>query len=181
MLKALKRGFYSRPSALVAKELLGKIIVREFPGKKITARIVETEAYLGKNDPASHAAGKMTKRNSVMFGDPGRAYVYFCYGCHFMFNTVTEKKGKAGAVLLRAVESAGQVPRANGPGKLAKYLRIGRAFNEHDLTSGKKLFIADDGFVPGKTGRSGRVGISGAREKLLRFFIKGNPHVSKYR
>jgi len=181
LLKVLRRGFYARRSALVAGELLGKIIVREFPGKKITARIVETEAYLGKNDPASHAAGKLTKRNSVMFGVPGHAYVYFCYGCHFMFNTVTEKKGKAGAVLIRAVESDGRVPRANGPGKLAKYLRIGRAFNEHDLASGKKLYIADDGYAPGKIGRSGRIGISGAREKLLRFFIKENPHVSKYR
>jgi len=181
LLKVLKRGFYARSSALVAKDLLGKIIVREFPGKKITARIVETEAYLGKNDPASHAAGKMTKRNSVMFGAPGRAYVYFCYGCHFMFNTVTEKKGKAGAVLIRAVESAGNTPRANGPGKLSKYLSIGRALNEHDLTSGNGLYIADDGFSPGKIWKSGRVGISGAKKKLLRFFLKDNRHVSKYR
>ncbi len=181
MLKVLKRSFYARSSALVAKELLGKIIVREFSGRKITARIVETEAYLGKNDPASHAAGKMTKRNSVMFGAPGHAYVYFCYGCHFMFNTVTEKEGRAGAVLIRAAEIAGSSPRAGGPGKLAKYLKIGRGLNEHDLTSGRKLYIADDGFVPEKTGKSGRIGISGAREKLLRFFIKGNRHVSKYR
>ncbi|MDE3057558.1 MAG: DNA-3-methyladenine glycosylase, partial [Bacteroidota bacterium] len=100
----LPRSFYTRPALTVARELLGKILVRKIGSVMLTGKIVEAEAYLGESDPASHAFRGKTERNSVMFRDGGYLYVYFTYGMHFCSNVVTGKEGIARAVLLRAVE-----------------------------------------------------------------------------
>src|ERR1700679_2573465 len=100
----LSQNFYQGSTQKVAKALLGQILVHETPDGLSSGRIVEVEAYLPKNDPGCHAARGKTPRNSVMFGLPGHAYIYFCYGNHFMFNVVTEKEGVPGAVLIRGLE-----------------------------------------------------------------------------
>ena len=182
----LNRTFYSRNTEKVAKELLGKILVH----KKCKGRIVETEAYFGDKDPASHAFGKVTNRNILMYKRPGTAYVYFTYGNHWMFNVVTEKEGVPGAVLIRAVEPLEGIEimkrrrntkdvknLTNGPGKLTKAFGIGKEQNGLDLLK-SDLFIegSDSNFDIVKTTR---VGISKGKEKLLRFYIKGNDFVSR--
>ncbi|MFH1824015.1 MAG: DNA-3-methyladenine glycosylase [Candidatus Firestonebacteria bacterium] len=177
----LKRDFYSRKTIKVAKELLGKILIRKVKNKILSGRIVEVEAYLGKDDPASHASHGKLPRNSVMFGEPGLAYVYFCYGNHFLMNVVTEKEGTPGAVLIRALEPLKGIAKnlTNGPGKLTKALSISKKFNSYDLTKGKELYIVDDGFSNFKIVKTERVGIKKGKERLLRFYINGNRHISK--
>lgn len=191
-MKKLNRKFYCRNTVIVAKALLGKLLVHKVDNKKIAGRIVETEAYFGKGDPASHASRGVTPRNKVMFEKPGYAYVYFCYGFYNMFNVVTEKEGVPGAVLIRALEPVKGVDfmrkmrktndsfnLTNGPGKLTLALKIDLTKNKEDLT-GNKLFIADDGKKKYfKIVSSKRIGINVAKDKLLRFYIKGNPFVSK--
>jgi len=189
-MKFLAPDFYARDTGVVARELLGKVLVREIGGESARCRIVETEAYFSQNDPASHAARGRTKRNNVMFGSPGRAYVYFSYGVHHLLNVVTELEGTAGAVLIRAVEPVtgaalllANRPVANieqltsGPGKLTQALAIGLALNGRQLNSGELGIIEsdDDGFsiVSAK-----RIGISAGRELDLRFYIENNPYVS---
>ena len=104
-MKVLSRKFYSRDTVCVARELLGKILVRKIGRQKLSGIITETEAYKGNNDPASHAAKKITERNKVMFGQIGKTYVYFTYGNHFMLNAVAKnEKNNAGAVLIRSIE-----------------------------------------------------------------------------
>src|ERR1700719_974508 len=163
-IQPLDRTFFRRDPRRVARDLLGKILVRE--GEfDLTARIVEVEAYLGENDPAAHAAAGNTARNAVLFGPPGYAYVYFIYGNHYCLNVSCEREGKAGSVLFRALEpiegieemaSARGVevkaPRdlvklTSGPGRLAEAFGISRARdNGVDLTSGdSSLWIGDDG------------------------------------
>jgi DNA-3-methyladenine glycosylase len=176
-MRVLSRVFYSRDTVKVARELLGKYIIRRIGRKELIGRIVETEAYL-ENDPASHAYRGITPRSAPMFEEPGHAYVYFIYGFHHCLNVVTEKKGKAGAVLIRAIEPVNNITLpTNGPGRLTKALKIDKSFNRADLTRGD-LIIAG--------GRSGkfdiiktkRVGLSKASEKLLRFYVKGSQFVS---
>ena len=104
MTKLLPRSFYARDTKKVAKDLLGKMLVRKLTKGTIKGRIVETEAYYGEEDPASHAFRGRTERAKIMWGIPGTAYVYLIYGMYYLFNIVTEKKGKAGAVLLRALD-----------------------------------------------------------------------------
>lgn len=189
-MKKLSRRFYSRPTDAVARDLIGKVLIHDTPEGRTSGIIVETEAYFGYDDPASHAARKKTPRNEVMFGAPGHAYVYFCYGAHFMFNVVTEKKGVAGAVLVRALEPFegtelmrrrrkvhAESQLASGPGKLAQALGIGRHENKADLLD-SKLTIVDRGIAPGKIKQSGRIGIRHGREMQHRYYWAGNPHVS---
>ena len=179
-MRVLKRSFFLKATPYVARKLLGKIIIRKLNGRKYSGRIVETEAYLGENDPASHASRGRTPRNSVMFGKPGVAYVYFCYGAHYLMNIVTEKEGRAGAVLLRGLEPIKSINiNTDGPGKLTKGLKIDKELNGFDLTTGKKFYVCDDGFKDFKCGKSGRIGISKGKEKLFRYYIKGNKFVSK--
>jgi DNA-3-methyladenine glycosylase len=193
----LDRAFFARSPRRVARELLGKILVRtaNFP---LTARIVETEAYLGENDPAAHAAAGNTARTSVLFGPPGYAYVYFIYGNHYCLNVSCEAEGKAGSVLFRALEPITGIeemararnislrtPRdlihlTSGPGRLAQAFSITRSRdNGCDLTtSASSLWIGDDGFLPTKIYLTPRIGITKAPHYRLRYFLSGNKFVS---
>jgi DNA-3-methyladenine glycosylase len=175
----------------VAKDLLGQTLVHETPRGTVAGRIVEVEAYLPKNDPGCHAARGKTPRNEVMFGPAGYAYVYFCYGNHFMFNFVTEREGVPGAVLLRALEplkGAELMARrrgkfgpedlglTNGPGKLVQAMGLGREHNRLPLFQ-KPLYVLT-AERPGAIGTTTRIGITEGSELPLRFYLKGNPYLS---
>ncbi len=182
-MRKLARAFYARDTIVVARDLLGKYLVHLSRGVERIGRIVEVEAYLGPHDLAAHSARGLTKRTQVMFGPPGHAYVYMIYGMYFCMNVVTEREGHASAVLLRAVEPVTNIEeRTQGPGLLCRAMRIDKRLNGHDLT-GKNLYIA----APAKTKpvivvKRPRVGVDYAghwARRHLRFYIKGNPFVSK--
>jgi len=194
----LNRAFFARGPRRVARELLGKVLVREGGKLRLTGRIVEVEAYLGKNDPASHSFAGKTARTAVLFGPPGYAYVYFIYGNHYCLNVSCERDGKAGGVLFRALEPLDgieemarardvtlQGPRdlirlTSGPGRMAEAFGITRVRdNGVDLTSPSSgLWIGDDGFRAGKIQVTPRIGISKAAERPLRYILAGNGFVS---
>ncbi|MBM2828976.1 MAG: 3-methyladenine glycosylase [Actinobacteria bacterium] len=182
-LRKLPREFYDRDTVTVAGELLGKYLVNVSRGVERVGKIVEVEAYLGPHDLAAHSSRGLTERTRVMFGPPGHAYVYMIYGMYHCMNVVTEREGHASAVLLRAVEPMKNIEgRTQGPGRLCKAMRIDRRFNTHDLTSGD-FFIAvqptAESFLIVKRPRVG-VGYAGRwAKRLLRFYIRGNPFVSK--
>jgi DNA-3-methyladenine glycosylase len=196
--RPLDRAFFGRNPRRVARELLGKVLVRKAGGLSLAARIVEVEAYLGENDPAAHAAAGKTPRNSVLFGPPGYAYVYFIYGSHYCLNVSCEREGKAGCVLFRALEPlAGidEMARArgivvhgakdlplltSGPGRLAEAFGITRTRdNGSDLTSSRSsLWIGDDGFRTKNIRVTPRIGITKATEQPLRYLVAENPFVS---
>ena len=160
----LRRSFYNRPAKEVARDLLGK----ELWHGPIGGRIVETEAYPGGDDRASHSAAGITKRTAVIFGPPGHAYVYLIYGIHECFNVVCEPKGRPGCVLIRALEPiAGIDGPANGPGKLACALAITRANNGADLTRGS--LVIRDGLAPAQIEVTPRIGITKNADSPLRF------------
>ena len=182
-MRKIPRAFYDRDTIAVARDLLGKHLVHVSNGVERVGRIVEVEAYLGTNDLASHSSKGLTGRTRVMFGPPGRAYVYLVYGMHCCVNVVTERDGHASAVLLRALEPVMNVDGSTrGPGRLCKAMRIDRRLNDHDLTS-DDFFIVDppmaERFSIVKRPRIG-VGYAGPwARRLLRFYIRGNPFVSK--
>src|SRR5215212_2480890 len=158
-MKKLPLNFYKKPAVDLAKGLLGKILVRRVKGVLRQARIVETEAYCGVTDLASHSSKGRTARTEVMFGPARRAYVYFIYGMHEMFNIVAGRVGDAQAVLLRGAEALdGWEADLTGPGKLAKALAITRKDNGLDL-SGDDLFIIDDPEYQPKIVRTKRIGV----------------------
>jgi len=172
----LPRSFYARPTVEVALDLLGKVIRRG----AVSARIVETEAYLGVGDAAAHSARGLTRRTRVIFGPPGHLYVYLIYGMHHCLNIVAEAEGVAGCVLIRAVEPIAEVATScNGPGKLTRALGITIDHYGADLTRGPITLHAPPSPEPFEIGISPRIGISKAAELPLRFFIKGNPFVSR--
>jgi DNA-3-methyladenine glycosylase len=193
----LPRAFYNRDPRLVSRDLLGKLLIRKTGPRRLVGRIVEVEAYLGRNDPAAHAFAGRTARNAVLWGPPGHSYVYFIYGNHYCFNVSCLPDGKAGGVLFRALEpltgldemararglSLARDPRmlTSGPGRLAEAFGITRERdNGKDVTSPESdLVIADDGFRPSRIQTTPRIGISKAPEKLLRYVIAGNGCVSK--
>ncbi len=192
-MKALQRAFYSRVTLRVAKDLLGKNLVRRIDSDELIGRIVEVEAYRGADDPASHAYRGRTGRNQVMFGKPGVAYVYFTYGNHYCLNIVTEPEGTPAAVLIRALEPVARIKMmkgnrgvtdvqnlTNGPGKLTKTLKIGADLNGYDMVNGEALFVADVE-QPNKFQiiSKPRVGIRVGTDKLWRFYIDGNRYVSR--
>lgn len=182
-LSKLPRRFYARNTVTVARELLGKYLVHVVENEKRIGRIVETEAYLGPHDRAAHSARGLTERTQVMFGPPGHAYVYMIYGMHFCLNAVTERDGHAAAVLIRAIEPVLNIhDRTQGPALLCKALGIDKQRNAHDLIS-KELYIAtvsvDDNFTIVKRPRIGVDYAGHWARRLLRFYIKGNPFVSK--
>jgi len=190
--------FYDRDPRCVGRELLGKVLVREEKGKLLTARVVEVEAYLGADDPAAHAAAGRTPRNQVLFGPPGRAYVYFIYGNHYCLNVSCLREGVAGGVLFRALEplegisAMTQARRVtlgcdrdlrlltSGPGRLAQAFGVTRARdNDKDLTrADSDLRIEQDGFGAPKVVVTPRIGIVKAADLPLRYLIAGNPFVS---
>jgi DNA-3-methyladenine glycosylase len=138
MARVLNKAFFDRPTIDVARDLLGKQLCRRLDsGKIIRARICETEAYDGFEDRASHASNGATTRNVVMFGPPGRAYIYLCYGVHWLLNITTREKGYPAAVLIRAVESV------EGPGRLTKHFQINSSFNDQLLTRVGGLWLED--------------------------------------
>jgi DNA-3-methyladenine glycosylase len=191
MTKPLPRAFYARDAKEVAKDLLGKIVVRKLTDGTIKAKIVETEAYYGEQDPASHAFRGRTKRAKIMWEKPGVAYVYLIYGMYYLFNIVTEEKGKAGAVLIRALdplEGIGLMKKirkideikdlTNGPGKLTQALSITNKEHKQDLISGP-LIIEEGIREEFEIISSIRIGVSAGGQAELRFYIKGNESVSK--
>ena len=192
---ALPVEFFDRDPRRVARDLLGKLVVRRVDRRTLIARVVETEAYLGKNDPAAHSSSGRTPRNEVIFGPPGHAYVYFIYGNHYCLNVSCLPDGVAGGVLFRAVEpvagiaamakARGMLESAdhrltNGPGKLTEALGITRADNGVNLTDPtRSLYLAEDDFPRPKVRTTTRVGISKAADLKLRYLIANNPFVSK--
>ncbi len=173
----IPREFYIRPAVEVARALLGKILVH----RGASARIVETEAYLGLADAASHASRGPTPRTEVIFGPPGFAYVYLIYGIHNCLNVVAEPEGSPGCVLIRALEPLAGLSAAeqtNGPGKLTRALGITLHHNGVDLTRGPLLVHAARHEEAIAIGVSPRIGITKNADWPLRFFIEGNRFVS---
>jgi DNA-3-methyladenine glycosylase len=195
--RPLPSNFYLEPPDRVARNLLGKLLIRQLDGQTLTGRIVETEAYLGEDDPAAHSAAGRTARTEVLFGPPGRAYVYFIYGIHYCLNVSCEPEGHAGCVLIRALEPlAGLAAMAklrklppnasprqltSGPGKLCQAFAITRPeHNGIDLTNPESVLqIADDGFQRPSVAVTPRIGISKASHLPLRFLLAGNGYVAK--
>lgn len=190
--RPLPRAFYDRHPITVARAVLGRLLVFDGPDGRLAGRIVETEAYRGARDAASHAYRGRTARNAVMFGPPGHAYVYFIYGVHFCLNLVTEQSGSSSAVLVRALEPVLGIDAmrsrrgavrvhdlARGPGNAARAFGLGRAHNGLDLVAGP-LWLSDR--APRRAGhRIGagpRIGIRKAVELPWRFYLAGHPSVS---
>jgi len=187
----LPQSFYDRDTLKVARELLGSFLVRKIGRKIIRARIMETEAYMGEDDLASHASKGRTPRTEVMYGEPGHAYVYMIYGMYHCLNIVTEQKDFPAAVLIRSVEIAPtpqsrrrdsspqtgeQAPLLNGPGKLCRFLEIDRSLNSWDVMKGERLWIEPGAKVSSKDIHADkRIGIDYAKhskENLWRFTLK---------
>lgn len=206
----LKRNFFTKELTLdIAKNLLGKFIVRKWQGKRIIGKIVETEAYIGPKDKASHSyLGKRTKRNRAEYFIGGHIYIYLVYGVYWQFNISTGKKGKPECVLIRALEPVnsqistnmatnlinirdirGQVCAnsrvASGPGKLCRYLKLNNSFYGEDLTKSKVIWLEDRGLTIKKSNivSTQRIGIDYAgpywSRRKWRFYLKDNPFVSK--
>jgi DNA-3-methyladenine glycosylase len=177
----LPRSFFERDTTLVARELLGTYLVHLVAGVERVGRIVEVEAYLGVHDLAAHSSKGLTARTKVLFGPPGHAYVYLIYGMYWCMNIVTEPEGHACAVLLRAIEPVRNVEgRTQGPGLLCKAMQIDHSQNGLDL-------VSDDFFVAAGSASSDivarpRIGVAYAgawAERPLRFYLKGNPFISR--
>lgn len=193
LLPPLESSFYRRDTVSVARALLGHLLCRESAAGLAAGIIVETEAYLSRDDPACHASRGRTRRNAPMFGPPGQAYIYFIYGNHYCFNVVTAPAGVGEAVLVRALKPVDGLELmrrrrgkgrslaelANGPGKLCQALAIDQTLNEHDLRR-PPLWISAGREVDAEAVISApRIGISRAMDKLLRFYIKDNQYVSR--
>ncbi|HKS71666.1 MAG TPA: DNA-3-methyladenine glycosylase [Terriglobales bacterium] len=194
----LPRDFFNRDPRIVARELLGKLLIRREGRKKLVGRVVEVEAYLGKDDPAAHSFIGPTPRNQVMFGPPGFAYVYFIYGNHYCLNVSCQPEGIAGAVLFRAleplagieamahargvkIESQRDLPKlTSGPGRMAEAFGVTRIRdNGKDFTNPKSdLRLAGDNYVPESIAVTKRIGITKAAEHPWRYLIARNPFVS---
>ena len=182
-MRKLPRAFYDRDTIVVAKELLGKYLVHRSNHVKRVGKIVEVEAYLGPHDLAAHSAKGRTERTKIMFGPPGHAYVYLIYGMHHCMNVVTERAGHASAVLLRAIEPVDNVEgRTCGPGLLCHAMKIDRRLNAHDLLSDNLFITSPEKSELFATVKRPRIGVDYAKhwaKRHLRFYIKGNPFVSR--
>lgn len=200
----LHRGFYSRDTLTVAKDLLGKVLVHNIDGKLLKGKIVETEGYLGLSDKAAHPyGGRITKRVETMYGKPGTAYVYLIWGMYSCLNIITVKEGVPEGVLLRAVEPVENLEQmilyrfnkkqeeltkyqknnlTNGPGKLTMAMDIDRRFDKEDIC-GNTLYIEEGEEEKLTVIETKRIGIDYAEEAIdypYRFYIEGNPYVSKW-
>jgi DNA-3-methyladenine glycosylase len=200
----LKTEFFNRDPRKVARALLGKLLIRQTKAALLAGRIVETEAYLGENDDAAHAAAGKTPRNEVLFGPPGYAYVYFIYGVHYCLNVSCREDGRGGGVLFRALEPVGGIEEmaeargldieestrglnisflkkiSSGPGRLSEAFDITRARdNGKNLASARSdLRLVDDGYRPCRVAITARIGIVKSAELPLRYLIAANPFVS---
>jgi len=184
----LRRSYYNRPTVEVARDLLGQVLVHD----DTAGVIVETEAYPGRDDLASHSAVGVTERTRVIFGPPGHAYVYLSYGVHECLNVVVEPEGEPGCVLIRALEPVSGIELmrkrrpgartdrdlASGPGKLTQALAITRALNGVDMTRGSLVIRKPRFRHPFEIAVTPRIGITKCADRPLRFLIKGNIHVS---
>ena len=196
--KKLSRSFYKRELLNVARDLLGKTLVKVYGKNILAGKIVEVEAYHGDFDKAAHSYGGITKRNEIMFEEGGYLYVYFTYGVHHCCNVVTGKKGQGTAILIRAIEPISGVNKmirnrfgsslrnekeifnlTSGPGKVCQSLGINRKHSGLDLT-GEKIFILDSAKINDKEiGVSKRIGISKSVNLPWRFYTKNNPYLSR--
>ncbi|GIU68502.1 MAG: putative 3-methyladenine DNA glycosylase [Candidatus Pacearchaeota archaeon] len=178
MKKTLNNEFFSRNASLVAKEILGKIIARKIGKKILKAKIVETEAYFDENDPASRAVQKGDIRETMLM-DPGTILVYGVHN-NWLLNIVTNKKGKAEAILIRALEPLNFKEKTNGPGLLTKALNIDKKFHKKNILSSKEIWLEkneiDGNF---EIVESFRIGVKKDLNLKLRYFIKNNKFVSK--
>ncbi len=180
----LPLAFYNRPALVVARELLGKKLVCREKGQARAGLIVETEAYVSERDLACHASKGRTARTAVLFGPPGRSYVYLIYGMYYCFNVVTEPEGTAAAVLVRGLQPVGGIPAGrttDGPGKLCQAMGITLEHNCIDLC-GDRLYIEATSEPRPLLGRGPRIGVEYAgawARKPYRFWIRGNPFVSR--
>ncbi len=191
-MKVISKGFYERDPAQVAKDLLGKVLVRKLQSNVLSGKIVETEAYYGGNDPASKAYKGRKRFNELMFLDVGKTFIYMVHG-NWLLNIVAHVKGGVGAVLIRAIEPLEGVEAmlenrsvknmrelTSGPGKLTKALAITKDLNGVDVTKkDSKLFVAEGRNETFQIGTSPRIGVKADLPQNLRFFIKGNMFVSK--
>jgi DNA-3-methyladenine glycosylase len=200
----LKAEFFNRDPRRVARALLGKLLIRKTPRGILAGRIVETEAYLGKGDEAAHSAAGRTARNSVLFGPPGHAYVYFIYGNHYCLNVSCLPDGVPGGVLFRAFEPVEGIEQmaqsrgievgketdlgktsflkkiSSGPGRMSEALEVTRKRdNGKSLVSARSdLRIVDDGYRVRRVTVTPRIGIVKSAEQQLRYYVAGNPFVS---
>ncbi|MQA90335.1 MAG: DNA-3-methyladenine glycosylase [Gemmatimonas sp.] len=187
-------SFYARPAETVARELLGTVILSTIGGDLVAARIVETEAYVGSEDEASHAAARIgrTPRNEAMFGPAGIAYVYLIYGVHWCLNAVATEPGHPAAVLIRAASvlqglqvtrrRRGRVPAEallRGPGNLCRALGVTGLMNAHRLSEAPLCFLPGPSVSDAEVVRGPRVGITRSVDLPLRFCIRGDPAVSR--
>lgn len=185
----LKRSFYARSTILVAQDLIGKLLVRSWENNILSGFIVETEAYCGLDDPASHAYKGPTSRNKTMFGPPGHSYVYFVYGNHYCLNIVAKENNvAAGSVLLRDIIPYAGIPEmqilrhsntitnlTNGPGKIGQAFHLTLVDNDSDVTKKNGLYITEGiDIEPHSIIATPRIGISNAQDKLWRFMLKKN-------
>ena len=186
----LPQDFYSEDTKIVAKNLLGKLLVYESVQGTMAGRIVETEAYLFPNDPAAHSFRGQTKRNEALFGDFGKSYIYFIYGMHFCFNVVTKAEGEA--VLIRSIEPVMGIEimkknrrmekiktLCNGPSKLVQSLGINKSHHQLLLTHPPLYIMDQPSLNPKQIGTSFRIGISTGQDLPLRYFVRDNDFVSK--
>jgi len=185
-------AFFDRPADVVAPELLGALVVSRAGGVLTSARIVETEAYLGYRDPASHGyLHRRNERNAALFGPPGSWYVYLSYGIHWCANLVCEAEGTASAVLLRALQPVEDIATmrrrrgrvddrelCSGPGKLCQALGITRDLDGKMMPASEVLVLAPTVALPVEVAVTPRIGITKAADWPLRFLVPGNPHVS---
>jgi DNA-3-methyladenine glycosylase len=192
--RVLPVAYYARPTLAVARDLLGSLLCRrEADGTFTVGRIVETEAYIGEDDPACHAAAGRTARTRVLYGPPGRAYVYFTYGMHYLFNVVTEPEGRPAAVLVRALRPEAGLNRmearrggrngggmTQGPARLCEALGIDLDLNDTSL-AGPVLTIREDGAPVSGIAAGPRVGIRVGTDRPWRFWIEGDAFVSRAR
>jgi DNA-3-methyladenine glycosylase len=177
----LGQEFFDRDTVTVARQLLGKVLVREVGGARLWGRLVEVEAYLGPDDLAAHSrGGRRTPRTEVMFGKPGHAYVYFTYGMHWCLNFVTREEGVPQAVLVRALEPGPGVGRCGGPGLVTRALSIDRALNGARLQP-PDLYVIDDGAPRQRVYVTPRIGVQGTGrwEKRLLRFCYDSPYLSR--
>jgi DNA-3-methyladenine glycosylase len=196
MTPVLPKSFYERAAEDVARDLLGALLLSTVDGSRCVGRIIETEAYVGPEDDASHAAARIgrTSRNEPMFGPPGQAYVYRIYGIHWCLNAVTDRPDHPAAVLIRSAEPCEGIEiargrRANrallelmrGPGNLCAALGVTGALNGHDLAQPPLQILAGDPVPDGQVRRGPRVGITRAADLPLRFWERGNAYVSRVR